>query len=48
MASMRGGARAIPTADLLVPETLAMSNMIAPVSLDFDSTGSVCDVGKGV
>jgi hypothetical protein len=25
-----------------------MSNMIAPVSLDFDSTGSMCAIGKGV
>jgi hypothetical protein len=32
----------------LCPETLAMSNSIAPVSLDFDSTGSMCRIGKGV
>jgi hypothetical protein len=25
-----------------------MSNMIAPVSLDFPGTGSVCGIGKGV
>jgi hypothetical protein len=24
-----------------------MSNMIAPVSLDFGGTGSICGIGKG-
>jgi hypothetical protein len=32
----------------LCPELSDMSNMIAPVSLDFPGTGSMCGIGKGV